>query len=94
MPILAPRCLGSAVIVSVVSAAAFGAVPVATAVPVAAEDIYCLLSQVFFGEYSCLSKDSELAGRVPCVLDSCSTRRRGTSIPESFNGYVNVRISD
>ena len=44
MPILAPRCLGSAVIVSVVSAAAFGAVPVATAVPVAAEDIYCLLS--------------------------------------------------
>ena len=27
---------------------------------VAAEDIYCLLSQSFFGEYSCLSKDSEL----------------------------------
>ena len=31
---------------------------------------------------------------VPAVLDSRSTRRRRASIPESFNGYVNVPSSD
>jgi hypothetical protein len=32
--------------------------------------------------------------RVPAVLDSRSTRRRRASIPESFNGYVDVPSSD
>jgi hypothetical protein len=40
--------------------------------PVIAEDIYRLLSQSFFSEYSCLSKDSELVR-----MDRAQRRARG-----------------
>jgi hypothetical protein len=60
--------------------------------PVVAEDIYCLLSQSFFSEYSRLSEDSELVR----VARACRRARvcQGAAWKRWSKPYLDVPSSD